>query len=234
MEAEIIMDVSRQVRVCVMTAIFGGVDEARPMVEQSLPEGAIYERFIYTEQNTPFPLPNLPERLQAKYFKCNMAHAKPGYDVYVWIDGNVEVADPLFMGKLIAPLFLDNTKITIQKHHERNTIKEEIDFILNSNNPYLTIRYGKQPLAAEYGYYIAQGMPHTAPLYSCNVFAHSNRNKAIQVMDEWWALCLQWSWFDQSAFSFLAWKHKCVGTVDLGGVTDSLYFKLHGHTVWNK
>jgi hypothetical protein len=234
MEAEITIDSGRQVKVCVMSAIFGGVDIPRPMVDQSLPEGAIYQRFIFTEQNTPFPLPNLPERLQAKYFKCNMHEVKPGYDVYVWVDGNVEVTDHLFLGKLIAPLFLGNTKVTIQKHHERNTIQEEIQFILESNNPYLTIRYGKQPLADEYAWYKAHGMPDTTPLYSCNIFAYSNRAKAVELMREWWALCLQWSWFDQSAFSYLAWKHQCVGTVDLGGVVDSPLFRLHSHAIWNK
>mgnify|MGYP000066526481 CR=1 FL=1 len=226
-------------KVAVITAVFDGMDKEKPFCEQSLPEGFVCDRFFYTEDNSPVPLPNLPPRLQAKYFKTQSHHipALQGYDIHVWIDGNIEVTNKGFIASLTYPLFGDEyARVCIQKHHHRDTISEEIEFILDSmDNPYLKTRYGKQPLADEYAHYIGQGMPPTAPLYSCNVFARKVGRVSNGMFDAWWALCVEWSWFDQSAFSYLAWSHgRMVHTVDMGGVTTSPYYTLHGHDEWNQ
>lgn len=231
-----------KIRVAVVSAVFGGVDTWKPFCKQVLPEWAEWAGlYRYDEANTPVPLPNLPDRLRAKYFKTQCYRVneweKCNADVVVWIDGNIEVTRPDFVEYMVTPI-KNGSYFTIQKHHERNTIKEEIDFILSSDNPYLLIRYGKQPLAKEYDHYISKGMPEDAPLYSCNVFAAYIRLVVTyDMLDLWWMLCLEWSWFDQSAFSYIAstLNHSwIVDTVDLGGVLHSPYFKLHSHDVWNK
>ena len=231
-----------KIRVAVVSAVFGGVDTWKPFCKQVLPEWAEWAGlYRYDEANTPVPLPNLPDRLRAKYFKTQCYRVneweKCNADVVVWIDGNIEVTRPDFVEYMVTPI-KNGSYFTIQKHHERNTIKEEIDFILSSDNPYLLIRYGKQPLAKEYDHYIRQGMSPDAPLYSCNVFAcHVDRPYMWGLFNDWWRLCVEWSWFDQSAFSYIAssldYKYY-VHTVDLGGVLHSPYFKLHSHDVWNK
>lgn len=230
-----------KIRVAVVSAVFGGVDTWKPFCKQVLPEWAEWAGlYRYDEANTPVPLPNLPDRLRAKYFKTQCYRVneweKCNADVVVWIDGNIEVTRPDFVEYMVTPI-KNGSYFTIQKHHERQTIGEEIDFILSTDNPYLLIRYGKQPLAKEYDYYIGQGMPSDAPLYSCNVFALYCEYFAIELLNEWWRLCLEWSWFDQSAFSYIASVNDYdvnIATVDLGGVLHSPYFKLHSHDVWNK
>ena len=230
-------------KILVLTAIFGGVDTQKPFAPQSLPDGVVLDRVVITEANTPVPLPNLPDRLKGKYFKMQAHRIYPGYSAYVWIDGNIEVTSPDFVWKMVDGL----NGIRIQKHHERETVGQEIDFILKSENPYLKVRYDSQPLKEEYEWYLSKGMPPDAPLYSCNVFACRNMagSGANRLFDEWLNLCLEWSWFDQSAFSYLAWKYNKrlglngrhdpkVETVDLGGVLTSPYFKLHSHDNWNK
>lgn len=219
-------------KILVLTAIFGGVDAPKPFATQALPEGVTLDRLVITEANSPFPLPNLPDRLKGKYFKCTPFDDE---DIVVWVDGNIEVTDEYFVAKMIEPLLSENNvHITIQKHHERETVGQEIDFILKSGNPYLTVRYGSQPLKDEYAWYLSKGMPPYAPLYSCNIFAYDSSSDAALFLTDWLHLCLQWSWFDQSAFSYLAWKHPIVQTIDLGGVLTSPYFKLHPHDNWNK
>lgn len=226
-------------KIAVITAIFGCTDEVKPFSAQSMPKGVEVERFVFNEVNSPIPLPNLPDRLKAKYFKTQ-SHRIPilqGYDVHVWIDGNIEVTNKGFVAALTYPLFSGgSTKITIQAHHERSTIEQEIGFILDSmDNPYLAVRYGVQPLEAEYNSYLDNGMPPTAKLYSCNVFARKVGRVSNEMFDEWWRLCVEWSWFDQSAFSYIASRAQdVVHTVDLGGVCTSPYYTLHGHTQWNK
>lgn len=233
-------------KIAVVTAIFGGKDTQKPFPPQSVE----CDYYCFTEENTPVPLPNLPDRLKAKYFKLQMEKFIPWYDTYVWIDGNIEVKSPDFVKKMTENIPF--SPIVIQRHHERQTIKEEIDFILSSENEYLTTRYGKQPLKQEYEYYLKEGMPKNAPLYSCNIFAYNARgNGASFFMAYWWRLCLHWSWFDQSAFSYLAWMHNqdydkykkiykkqgrkyqgnpVVNVINLGPMFDNPYFTLHPHT----
>jgi hypothetical protein len=214
-------------KIAVVTAIFGGMDTPKPFPEQSIK----CDYFCFTEENSPFPLSNLPDRLKAKYFKLQAHRVLPGYDYYVWIDGNIEVKSPDFVKKMV-----DAAKygIAIQKHHERETIAEEIDFILKSENIYLTIRYGVQPLQEEYEYYLSNEMSPDAPLYSCNIFAWGNDTDywgTPSFFDEWWKLVLLWSWFDQSAFSFIAEDraYSMINVIDLGHMFDSPYFTLHPH-----
>lgn len=216
-------------KIAAVTAVFGGKDHVKPFAEQSIP----CDHYCFTEENSPVPLPNLPDRLKAKYFKLQAHRVLPEYGAYVWIDGNIEVKHPDFVARMIEAA---GQGIAIQKHHERQTIQEEIDFILASENPYLTTRYREQPLRQEYRYYLAQGMPPDTPLYACNLFAWSRDSGYIDpFFNEWWSLVLEWSYFDQSAFSYLAWKYRHsyaivpVHTPDLGGMFSSPHFTLHPH-----
>lgn len=209
-------------KTAVVTAIFGGKDTPKPFPPQSV--GCDF--FCFTEENSPVPLPNLPDRLKAKYFKLQMHRVLPGYDVYVWIDGNIEVKSADFVKVMTDGL----DGIRIQRHHERRTIKEEIDFIISSENEYLTTRYGVQPLKQEYEQYLSDGMKDTAPLYSCNIFSFIDKMDAMKFMDYWWRLCLEWSWFDQSAFSYIQYWMPAAQQVNLGPMFDNPYFTLHPHT----
>jgi hypothetical protein len=179
--------------------------------------------------------PTFPTDYGPSISNCRCTGLLPGYDAYVWIDGNIEVTSPDFVKVMTEGLERDD--IVIQRHHERQTIKQEIDFILASENEYLTTRYGAQPLREEYDWYLRQGMPESAALYSCNIFAFVSRpypvdeTHTVSFFDEWWKLCLEWSWFDQSAFSFLAWK-TCVAvtSINLGPMFNNPYFILHPHS----
>jgi len=213
-------------KIAVVTAIFGGMDNPKPFPEQSIP----CDYFCFTEENSPAPLPNLPDRLKAKYFKLQMHRVLPGYDYYVWIDGNIEVKNKEFVEFMTTNLLYG---IAIQRHHERETIEQEVEFILSSDNVYLTQRYGNQPLRQEYEWYLSEEMPPDAPLYACNIFAMSNDDDyrgTPSFFDMWWQIVLQWSWFDQSAFSFLAEDRPSITRViDLGPMFDNPYFTLHPH-----
>lgn len=216
-------------KIAVVTAIFGDMEQPKPFVEQSVP----CDRIVITEANSPFPLPNLPPRLQAKYFKLQPHRVWPEYEVFVWIDGNIEIKSPDFVKVMTENLH----GIRIQRHHERATIGEEIAHILESENPYVTTRYGKQPLKEEYEYYLSEGMPENAPLYSCNIFAFNKRDNGDGFLNWWWDLVLRWSWFDQSAFSYLSFDLKpyiVVEPINLGQMFDNPYFILHPHDRWQQ
>lgn len=215
-------------RIAVITAIYGDHDQPKPFPPQSVE--CDYYCFL---PGSDAPMPNLPPRLQAKFIKLQPWRFVGDYDAFVWVDGNIEVTSPDFVKAMTEDLY----GIRIQRHHERQTIGQEIEFILNSDNAYLTTRYGAQPLAAEYAHYLCEGMPDTADLYACNIFAWYSRAETVEFFNDWWALCLLWSWFDQSAFSYLAWlyldKHPFrkveVEPVALGPMFNNPYFILHPH-----
>lgn len=213
-------------KIAVITAIFGGMDTPKPFAAQSVE----CDRIVITEENTRFPIPNLPPRLQAKYFKLQAHRVWPFYDAYVWIDGNIEIKHPDFVKIMTENLYT----IRIQAHHERKTIREEIEFILASDNPYLTTRYGSQPLKREYEYYLALGMSENALLYSCNLFAYEKTELNALFFNKWWDLVLRWSWFDQSAFSFLTKLDPYITPFYLGEMFDNPYFTLHPHDNWQQ
>lgn len=215
-------------KIAVVTAIFGDMEKPKPFCEQSVP----CDRYVFTPENTPFPFPNLPPRLQAKYFKLQTHRVLPEYDCFVWVDGNIEITSPDFVKVMTDGL---NGKIRIQRHHERATIGEEIEHILASENPYLKVRYGSQPLAAEYDYYLAHRMPADAPLYSCNLFSWRLSTQNVMFFAEWWAKVLEWSWFDQSAFSYLENHFGGIAEpINLGAMFDNPYFILHPHDKWEQ
>lgn len=216
-------------RIAVITAIFGGMESPKPFCPQSVE----CDRIVITEENSPYPLPNIPPRLQAKFFKLQAHRLWPQYDAFVWIDGNIEVTSPDFVKEMISRL----QTIRIQRHHERQTIKEEIDFILASDNEYLTVRYGNQPLREEYEWYLSRGMPGNMPLYACNIFAWVNKEDVKCFFDDWWNLVLMWSYFDQSAFSYLAYNWAGAFQIQatyLGPMFNNPFFKLHPHDNWKQ
>jgi hypothetical protein len=213
-------------KIAVITAIFGGKDTPKPFPPQSVE----CDYYCFTEENTPVPLPNLPDRLKAKYFKLQAHRVLPGYDHYIWIDGNIEVKSADFVKEMVGEF--GPSGVVIQKHHERQYIGDEINFILASDNSYLTTRYGHQPLFEEAEHYQREGMPLDAPLYACNIFARDRSDTTHEFFDSWWDLVLCWSWFDQSAFSYLAWEfsEQFVAWIDLGPMFNNPYFTLHPHT----
>lgn len=221
-------------KIALITANFGGIDKRREEIPQELPAGMTYQRFYYTDENSPYPFPNLPNRLKAKYFKLQSHQVEEltDFDFHVWIDANIELKQGAlahFMTRI------QGCDLAVNRHHHRQTVKEEIDFILHEipSSGYLSTRYDGQKLWSEFQYLKSLGMPEDAPLYSCNIIVRARDLALSDLFDWWWGICLTHSWFDQSAFSFIAHKYISSGgyinTLDTGDYYDNPYFIHHNH-----
>jgi hypothetical protein len=160
----------------------------------------------YTENNLPHPLPNLNDRLKGKYVKI-LSHRVHNDDV-LWVDGSVQIDNPKF--KEFINDHLSGYDVTIPVHPERANVYDEITYIrekMAEGKEYLISRYAKEPMKAEDYYYRKQKMPESYPLYACRVFARQNNPRVNQIFNEWWMGCLEYSNFDQTMFSFVAWKY---------------------------
>lgn len=187
----------------VVISNIGNSDEIYPLVKQSVP----YELFYFSENNLPFPLPNLDNRLKGKYFKTQ-SHRFLDYDVIIHLDSSIEVIDECFIEYCIEKL--KGSDIVMELHQQRKNVYEELEHIIDeikAGNRYLLKRYAKQPFYLEYKAYKDAGLPKTYPLYQCSFFARWNNKKVNEAFDMWFDYIHRYSNFDQSQFSFAAWMN---------------------------
>lgn len=183
--------------VAVVTANFGGMDSIKPIPEQSIP----FERFVFDERNSPFPFPALDNRMKARYFKL-LTHEILDHDVFVWVDGNVEIKSPKFLEMVVE--HLHGNDIVIRRHPERSDIFEEAESIVAAmaqGNAYLRARYYGHPLIEEVEAYRAAGHPEGFGLWWCGLFARANSARVNVAFKRWWDDGLKWNNFDQSCFA---------------------------------
>jgi len=188
-------------KMILLTADIGGFDEqANHRVN--------IDTHYYTERNLPHPLPNLNNRLKGKYIKI-LSHRFLWAPSYLWVDGSVEISNPDFV-KFMGDK-LRGYDVALPLHPERTNVYEELTYMREKialGKEYLVARYGKEPLKAEDYYYRKSKMPESYPLYACRVFARNNNPVVNAAFSEWWMGVLEYSNFDQTMFSFIAWKHK--------------------------
>lgn len=194
-------------RIAVVCANIGSFDPVFKFPDQTIDCDFHY----FTEKNLPYPLPNLNNRLRSKYIKIQMHRFLPDYDEYIWIDGSVEV-----LGKRFAQHMhnhLEGHEVAMSVHHERNTVYEELEYILTNmeaGKEYLIKRYRDEPLAEEMAFYKNSHLSDDHSLYITRFFARRNNKVTNAAFDDWWNRCLEFVNFDQAMFSYIAWRHGVV------------------------
>lgn len=212
--------------IALLTANINSIDQVYPLVKQTVD----YEYHCYTENTLPFPLPELSPRMKGKYFKTQ-AHKFIKADVFIWIDGSIDVHNPHFIEDIVAAL--EGRDVVITKHPQRDNVYKELSYIIEKmkeGDRYLLKRYIKQPLWQEYDFYKAEGLPFEYPLYQCSFFAYRPTEHMQAMFNDWWDYILRYSNFDQSQFSYVAWKHGA----KIGLVDGEKYFIREKHNNYNE
>lgn len=189
-------------QVAVICANIGNIDTVHGIPRQNTP----CDYYYYTENNLPFPLPNLNARMRSKYIKIMMHRFLPGYDAYIWIDGKVEVLTNNFVELMLKNL--PGNDVCIFRHPERKNPIEEIEFIeqhMRQGSKYVLSRYGDQQIHRE-----KEIVTPKMELYETTLFARWNREDVNEAFQLWWNLVIEYSCFDQASFS---------------NITDVLYIK---------
>lgn len=190
-------------KIAIITANIGDIDNVMgiPLQNNKI------DYYIYHDLNLPFPLPNLNDRLKSKYIKIQTHRFLPQYDLYIWLDGRVQILSKDFVKEMIENIM--DYDMCMFNHRERKSVYEEIGYIIKNiklGNHYLLSRYGNQCLEKEARFYREEGIPKNYPLYACTIFARWNNKKVNDVFDEWWKRCIEFSYFDQTMFSYCAYK----------------------------
>ncbi len=213
-------------KVAVVISNIGNSDEIYPLCAQSVP----YELSYFTENNLPFPLPNLDNRMKGKYFKTQ-AHRFITHDIIIHLDASVEVISEYFIKECIDGL--KKNDMVMELHQQRKNVYEELEHIIGEikeGNRYLLKRYAKQPFYLEYQAYKDAGLPKDYPLYQCSFFARWNNTEVNDAFDIWWDYIHRYSNFDQSQFSFAAW----ISDLKINAIETNDLFIRNRHLNYNK
>lgn len=206
-------------RIAVITANLGGIDAIHPIAEQDIS----FDRFYITDENNQFPFHTSNSRLAAKLYKICPHRIFYQYDVYVWVDANIEIKSPSFIRELVE---LSTKDIAISRHPFRETIGEEADYIaaqVTAGNAYLSTRYNADSIIKE-----AEVYGEFLPLYWCGIFARVNRPDINSIFDQWFIDNVQWTNFDQLSFPYNFYPGQ-LKIMQWGDFYENSHYKIHKH-----
>lgn len=186
-------------KVALITAIFGGYDHLKPLPPTHGFDEAIcvtdypylsasgWTTIVHSDDGNP--------RLAAKEPKMQ-PHKYVDADVWVWVDGQIQVKDNLAD---FAVEHLDKGYVAAFAHPERDCLYEEAR-VCKERGLASPLVLNKQVKA-----YRQQGMPQNFGLWECAVLAWSPHGLSFGAM--WLEEIKQHSLRDQISFPFITWAH---------------------------
>lgn len=197
------------IKVLIATANFGGIDEIHTPVQQFGQFDVVF--VCYDEIVT--KIDGFTNRMAYKFAKTNL-HKKGNCDLYIWIDGRVEIGSPEFVEYIWD--MCSEFDMGVVVHPERATLADEYDYILsNLGKEYLAVRYKNEDWATEIEAYKDR---LDAKLYNARLFVivrksnNTNVLKSNNVVNEfmtrWWEEIQKYTIFDQSQFTYLLDMYK--------------------------
>ena len=205
-------------KIAVITANLGGIDNVHPFAPQDIE----FDRIYITDENNPYPFHTVDSRLAAKFFKILPHIAFPGYDIYIWVDANVEILSPNFVSGIIDRM----CSVSISRHPFRKTIGDEAHFIADAikhGDTYLSVRYNAASILAE-----AANYGSDLPLYWCGLFARKNEPHINKMAEMWYIDNVQWTNFDQLSFPF-EFSEAVIKEMNWGNFYENETYKIHKH-----
>ena len=176
-----------------VTAILGNMDQPKTIPPQTVD----FKRTLITGDGT---------RMDALFYK-QQPHWIWTDDIFIWIDGKVQVDSPKFIEHCIASL--GEGDLAIMKHKDRSCVYEEYDYIiseLRTGNKYLSARYDYLEMNLQRQVVKEMGYPKNNGLHDCCVMVMRNNDQAKNVFNYWYRFS-NMKWFDQTAIHLAAWRH---------------------------
>jgi hypothetical protein len=176
-------------------------------VKQELPEGWTLDIHFFDDANFP-GRPSLSPRLQAKIPKMLGYELLPGYDFYIWLDSSFALSH-----KNAVVWFVEscqNADIAVFKHPYRNTICEEVKYIVSSmeaGDEYLIERYKDEPIREQVDLYCSDRDYSANSLYALGAFIYRKEllnQPGKNILPLWFYHNSRYSIQDQLSFPYLA------------------------------
>lgn len=184
----------------VLTANLGNFDHVEKPIQQTLE----HDWHCFTDKDFP-PIAGLTPRLQYRIPKTHGWQMRPGYDLYVWLDGSMALTKPESLQWLLDQL--GDNDMAFFRHPDRKTIKEEVDYLeARKNHRYLKTRY-ENGLHKEQLADIDEAEYKDTQLWASTVFAYRPNFIVRPMMKEWLYTSVRYFTCDQVALPYLAQKY---------------------------
>ncbi len=213
-------------QLAIIQASLGGFDKDLSHVPQSLAA----DFYKFTDDNFP-PRPKaMSARLQAKIPKMFGWQLKPGYETYLWLDGNILLSNHQSLTYLYDQV--EDYEFLVLRHPVRPNIRQETRYLrkgLREQSIYLINRYqGEWTLEQSKNF--TQDKDYLDDLLVLGgAFMYRNTEKVQAMMKEWWYQTTRYSVFDQLAFAYCLKKSGVkVKTLDLN-LKQNDYLQLTRH-----
>jgi len=212
--------------ICVLSASLGGFDNPLEHVEQTIPA----DYFTFTDENFPTRDRAITPRLQAKIPKMFGYQLKPGYDAYLWLDGNITLSDPLSLNVCLTAL--EDHDIVVFKHPRRPHIFKEGRYIqqaLDEQSNYAVQRYENELLDEQLA--VIRGDPGYVDdlLLIGGVFMYRNTPEVQAMLKEWWYHVSRYITQDQLSFPYVLKRSPLKVKIIDDDIYHSQYFKIGRH-----
>lgn len=183
----------------------------------------------FTDANFPPRINAMTPRLQAKVPKCFGWQLKPGYEWYLWHDGNIKlnegaveyIADPKY-------------DVVVFQHPHRKTIEWEHRYnwrALFNNKPsrYMQTRYiGEMSREQEHAQFEDPDYVDNL-LINGGVFLYRNTQSVRDMLKEWWYHITRYSVNDQLSFAYVLKQSGVKYKVLPDDITDCKWFEVARH-----
>lgn len=140
--------------------------------------------------------------LANRYHKMLMHRVRPGYDVSLYVDGNIRLLGD--MARFVANTHADRNALTLFRHDRRDSVIEEIEICEKLGKL-------KDPLLARSRLesFREEGFPDNLGLVEAGVLIKDHRHAVTDViMSEWWAEYSKAPTRDQLSLPHVLWKSR--------------------------
>lgn len=168
------------------------------------PQSIPYEWHISNDTNFAPRSKAMTPRLQARIPKCFGWQMFPGYDFYMWIDGNLQLKHHDSLFHFLEPL-MDGYDVVALRHHRRPNIRQEVRYIrkgIREQSKYLIGRYNNELLKEEYAAIQADEDYEDTDLLLSGAFAYRPTPEVQEALKEWWYHISRYHIVDQIGFVY--------------------------------
>lgn len=190
-------------RQALIQASLGDID---PKVEHTL-QSIPYDHHLFTDENFPPRDKAMHPRLQSKIPKCFGWQLRPGYETYLWLDGNLKLSHPDSFKYYLEQL--GDNDILVLRHPNRPNIRQEVRYTrkgINQQSMYILSRYPGELLAELYDL-IKKDKDYVDDLLVIGgIFLYRDTPKVREMLKEWFYYQCRYILQDQISFAYVLKK----------------------------
>ena len=213
-------------KIAVLSASLGNFDKSIKHTDQSIE----YDYFVFTDENFPPRFKSITSRLQAKVPKFFGWQLTPGYDYYIWLDGNIIMTDTDTI-----KYFYDSCQgydMVVFRHPSRPNIRQEVRYTrkgINQESLYMLGRYQNEWLK-EQNEAIESDKDYVDDLLlSGGAFMYRSNSDVQNMFKEWWYNVSRYIIQDQIAFPYVLKKSGIKFNIRSDNIFENKYLKTKRH-----